>query len=340
MKKLNCGVIGCGRIGCGFDDNHSNLIKTHAGSYFKNSQTNLVALCDMDKKKLEKYAKKYKISKTYTSTKELFKNEKLDCVSICTLVSTHLKIVEEAANSGVKGIFLEKPISNSMNDAKKIIEICKKNKIKLQIDHQRRFHPLYPKIKKILEKGEIGKIQIINVFYGAGIANTGSHMFDLLRMLFGEIKNIKSEFTPNKSQNQKDPNLDMKIKFSNSVICKINSLDYSNYAKFDLDIYGMKGVIKIDLIKNEAKISKISKISNVYKILEKEIIIKENISETPIQIGLKDLVNSIKLNQEILSDGNEGLKSLEAIIASKISLNQKKEIKLPLHNNNLKINSR
>jgi hypothetical protein len=102
----------------------------------------------------------------------------------------------------------------------------------------------------------------------------------------------------------------------------------------------MKGVIKIDLIKNEAKISKISKISNVYKILEKEIIIKENISETPIQIGLKDLVNSIKLNQEILSDGNEGLKSLEAIIASKISLNQKKEIKLPLHNNNLKINSR
>ena len=132
----------------------------------------------------------------------------------------------------------------------------------------------------------------------------------------------------------------MKIKFSNSVICKINSLDYSNYAKFDLDIYGMKGVIKIDLIKNEAKISKISKISNVYKILEKEIIIKENISETPIQIGLKDLVNSIKLNQEILSDGNEGLKSLEAIIASKISLNQKKEIKLPLHNNNLKINSR
>ena len=54
MKKLNCAVIGCGRIGCGFDDNHSNLIKTHAGSYFKNSQTNLVALCDIDKKKNRK----------------------------------------------------------------------------------------------------------------------------------------------------------------------------------------------------------------------------------------------------------------------------------------------
>ena len=128
MKKLNCAVIGCGRIGCGFDDNHSNVIKTHAGSYFKNSQTNLIALCDIDKKKLKKYAKKYNISKTYTTTNELFKNENLDCVSICTLVSTHLKIVEEAANSGVKGIFLEKPISDSINDAKKLLKYVKKIK--------------------------------------------------------------------------------------------------------------------------------------------------------------------------------------------------------------------
>ena len=155
MKKLNCAVIGCGRIGCGFDDNHSSIIKTHAGSYFKNPQTNLVALCDVDTKKLEKYAKKYNILKTYTNTNELFKNENLDCVSICTLVSTHLKIVKEAANSGVKGIFLEKPISNSMNDAKKIIEICKKKKISLQIDHQRRFHPVYSKIKKILDEKKL-----------------------------------------------------------------------------------------------------------------------------------------------------------------------------------------
>ena len=340
MKKLKCAVIGCGRIGCGFDDNQSNLIKTHAGSYFKNSQTNLVALCDIDKKKLEKYAKKYKISKTYTNTSELFKNEKLDCVSICTLVSTHLKIVEEAANSGVKGIFLEKPISDSINDAKKIIEICKRNKIKLQIDHQRRFHPLYPKIKKILEKGEIGKIQIVNVFYGAGIANTGSHMFDLLRMLFGEIKNISSEHAPKKSQNTKDPNLDIKIKFLNSTICRVNSLDYTNYAKFDIEIYGMKGVIKIDLIKNEARFSKISKKSYVYKILEKEIIIKESICETPIQRGLKDLVNSIKLNKKTSSSGNDGLKSLEAIVASIKSFNNKKEIKLPLPSNHFKIDSK
>jgi predicted dehydrogenase len=340
MKKLNCAVIGCGRIGCGFDDNHSNLIKTHAGSYFKNSQTNLVALCDIDKKKLEKYAKKYKISKTYTSTSELFKNEKLDCVSICTLVSTHLKIVEEAANSGVKGIFLEKPISDSINDAKKIIEICKRNKIKLQIDHQRRFHPVYLKIKKVLDEKKIGEIQFINVYYGAGIANTGSHMFDLLRMLFGEIKYVKSKYSKNKSQNKNDPNLDMTIEFFNSITCQINSLDYTNYAIFNMEIYGMKGVLKIDLIKNEGKLLKISNKSNVYKILEKEIIIAAKIFETPIQMGLRNIINSIKLDKKIQSNGNDGIKSLEIIIAAMKSAKQKKQITLPLSNNQFKINSK
>ena len=340
MKKLKCAVIGCGRIGCGFDDNQSNLIKTHAGSYFKNSQTNLVALCDIDKKKIEKYAKKYKISKTYTSTSELFKNEKLDCVSICTLVSTHLKIVEEAANSGVKGIFLEKPISDSINDAKKIIEICKRNKIKLQIDHQRRFHPVYLKIKKVLDEKKIGEIQFINVYYGAGIANTGSHMFDLLRMLFGEIKYVKSKYSKNKSQNKNDPNLDMTIEFFNSITCQINSLDYTNYAIFNMEIYGMKGVLKMDLIKNEGKLLKISNKSNVYKILEKEIIIAAKIFETPIQMGLRNIINSIKLDKKIQSNGNDGMKSLEIIIAVMKSAKQKKQITLPLSNNQFKISSK
>jgi predicted dehydrogenase len=340
MKKLKCAVIGCGRIGCGFDDNQSNLIKTHAGSYFKNSQTNLVALCDIDKKKIEKYAKKYKISKTYTSTSELFKNEKLDCVSICTLVSTHLKIVEEAANSGVKGIFLEKPISDSINDAKKIIEICKRNKIKLQINHQRRFHPIYLKIKKVLDEKKIGEIQFINVYYGAGIANTGSHMFDLLRMLFGEIKYVKSQYSKNKSQNKNDPNLDMTIEFFNSITCQINSLDYTNYAIFNMEIYGMKGVLKMDLIKNEGKLLKISNKSNVYKILEKEIIIAAKIFETPIQMGLRNIINSIKLDKKIQSNGNDGMKSLEIIIAVMKSAKQKKQITLPLSNNQFKISSK
>src|SRR3989338_4578762 len=169
MNRLRCAVIGCGRIGCGFDDNSDGTVRTHAGSYYKNSKTYLVALCDIDLSKLEKYGNKYKISGLYTKSFDMFKKESIDCVSICTLVETHLDLVKEAAKFGVKGIFLEKPISSTLQDAKKIIEICKKHQIVLVIDHQRRFDPFYNKIKQLIQQKKLGKIQLINVYYGSGI---------------------------------------------------------------------------------------------------------------------------------------------------------------------------
>ena len=149
MNKLRCAVIGCGRIGCGFDDDSNGIIRTHAGSYYKNSKTKLVALCDIDKKKLKKYGTKYQVSGLYEHSFEMFKNENIECVSICTLAETHLELVKEAAEFNIKGIFLEKPISSTLLEAQKIIEICKKNKISLVIDHQRRFDPFYVKIKQL-----------------------------------------------------------------------------------------------------------------------------------------------------------------------------------------------
>ena len=188
IMKYRCGVIGLGRIGCGFDDNpNAKMISTHAGAYFTNKKTNLVAFCDIDQKKLEKYGKKYNVSHNYTNHAKMLKEENLDCVSICTWAESHLDIVKKAVESNVKGIFLEKPISDSLKDAKKINDLCNKNEIKLQIDFQRRFDPVYHRLKKIVLNKKFGKIQFFNIHYGGGISNTGSHIFDLIRFLFNII---------------------------------------------------------------------------------------------------------------------------------------------------------
>lgn len=157
---LKCGLIGLGSIGCGFDDKiKNNRIFTHAGAYIKNKKTKLIALCDIDKKKLKKYGKKYHISSLYTDYNDMIEKESIDCISICTLSDTHYKIVKRISDSNVKGIFLEKPISNSLSDAKKIIGICKEKNIKLQIDHQRRFSKFYQKLKYKINEPNFGKIQ-------------------------------------------------------------------------------------------------------------------------------------------------------------------------------------
>src|SRR5690242_10530221 len=127
MRQLRCAVIGCGRIGCGFDDPpNDKTVKTHAGSYFINPVTKLVALCDIDKKKLKKYGIKYNIRSLYSSSEEMFRKESLDCVSICTLANDHLNLVKQAADYGIRGIFLEKPMSDTLENARKIIQVCNK----------------------------------------------------------------------------------------------------------------------------------------------------------------------------------------------------------------------
>lgn len=340
MTKFNCAIIGCGRIGCGFDDNHTKIIKTHAGAYFKNKKTNLFALCDIDKSKLKKYSQKYNIQKTYTNAKELFKNEKIDCVSICTFVNSHLELVKLASKNNVKGIFIEKPFTTSLKNAKKIIDICEKNKITLLVDHQRRFHPVYETVKKILKKKMIGNIQLVNVYYGAGISNTGSHMFDTLRMLFGEPKSIKASKSNNLSNSKNDPNLDVILDFE-SFYCNIHSLNYDNYAIFQAEIWGALGMIKLEMINNSMEVFKIStKKSAVYKNLEKIQIKSKKSKYSPIQLGLEKMLQSIVSKTMPDSNAYDGYKALELIIGSILASKNKKIIKLPLKSNNYKISSK
>lgn len=329
--KFRCAVIGCGRIGCGFDDN-STVIQTHAGSYYTNQQTDLVSLCDVDKSKLEKYGKKYHISSLYTDSSEMFKNEKIDCVSICTLVDTHLDLVRQAVKNNVKAIFLEKPISDSLLNAKKITEICKINKIKLAVDHQRRFNPFYQCMRKFLKQKKIGEIQFVNVYYGSGIANTGSHLFDVLRLFFGDIVSIKSCSAEINTINPADPNIDATIKFERGTLCQIHALDYNKYAVLELDILGTLGRIRLDLISDQIRYFRITK-GHVYRTLIESKLNLKKPNKTPIQLAIQNLIETINSSKEPLCTGYDGYKSLETIAAATISLKSQKEVKIPLKNN-------
>ncbi len=148
---FRCGVIGLGRIGCEFIDNH-------AKAYRDCKDTALSFLWDIDQIKTDAWCDFYGI-----------KNDvELDIISICTPPETHRQIVEQWSHD-VRGIYCEKPIATTLEDADAMIELCHKRHIILQVNHQRRFGN--PKF-----------------LFSRGILNTGTHMFDLLRMYFGEIR--------------------------------------------------------------------------------------------------------------------------------------------------------
>ena len=342
MSKIKSGIIGCGRIGCGFDDKpNQKIIRTHALAYFKNPSAKLVSLCDIDTKKLKKYGRKYFVKNLYTNSKKMFQSEKLDCISICTLVGTHLNLVDEAIKNKIRGIIIEKPISDSLENANKIIQLCKKNNVVLAINHQRRFDPFYQKLADISQGKKLGNIQHVNVIYGGGIANSGPHIFDLLRLLFGEVTSLNGKFSKNKSNTPNDPNIDLHIEFKNNISCSMFAINSKNFGITEIDIIGTKKRLIIDLVSNKGRLfTKSKKLQDYNSLKLSKKAIKSSRPATDIRLGIQNLINCVKTKKTPLCSGYDGYKSLELVITSNLSAKQGKKIMLPIKNKHYKIKSR
>lgn len=343
--KYKAAIIGCGRIASEFDDDHlmreSYGIVTHAGGYTDNPNIDLVAAADIDKDKLMQCGSRWNVPNLYKDYKEMLLKEKIDVLSICTWNSIHLEIIEEAAKNNVKAIFCEKPISNSLENADRMVNIAKDNNIVLMVNHSRRWDNLYQDIRDYIKSGGLGDIQQVSCYYTAGIANTCSHLFDVLRLFFGDVESVCSWIKDD--SNKDDPNMDGYLKFQNGTTVTLQSLDVKQFTLFEFDIYGTKGRLRIQ--DNGFGLSfwkaKESKKSLGYKELFYE--------DAPIGVSKKMIMkNAIQNIVECLSlavlpkcDGEDGVKALEIICAFHLSAKEdNKTISLPLENRNLLIKSK
>ena len=90
MKKVRTAVIGCGGIGQ----------SVHIPNYIDNPRSNLVAICDNNENILKKAKEKFNVKYTFTDYHELFENNIVDAISVCTPVFAHSKVVVDAASYG------------------------------------------------------------------------------------------------------------------------------------------------------------------------------------------------------------------------------------------------
>lgn len=322
-------VIGCGRIGCGFDDDPlRKVISTHATAYSKNPKTSLYALCDLDTTKLEKYGKKYSITNLFVDVDELLEKVKPDVISICTHQDTHEEITLKAARSGVKGIFCEKPIANTVSGAKNMIEACKKNNVVLIIDHQRRFDPLFTNVKKMIHDGHLGTIRHSVFYYTAGIFNTGTHIIDLMRYFFGDVVWVTGRHS-SAEYSSTDPNIDGTLSFKNGAFGNIYALNVKDCLIFEQDILGSKGRLRILHSGFETEYYGISdsRYFNGYKEYEKTELPFEIPQERQYMVnGVNHMLDCIEKKTEPISSGTDGLRSLEIILALIESANNSSKI--------------
>jgi predicted dehydrogenase len=343
--KYRAGIVGCGRIGSEFDDDPKRrVVSTHAGSYSAVDEIELVAACDLNKVRLDKCGKRWNIPSLYQDYRQMLVKENLDILSVCTWGSTHLEIVKEAVNSSVKEIFCEKPIADSLKNADEMIKLCNEKKVILQIDHQRRFDKFHQDVRAFLQDGKLGRIQQVGFYYTAGIANTGSHMFDLLRFFFGDIDWVRAVYSQNKSPNPNDPNIDGIMKFRNGTFCAIQACDVRDFLIFEMHCIGTKGRLNIthsgfDVEFYDVRASEI--FSGYKEIFKSDSPIKEDAPREFMVSAVRHLVVCLKEGQKPMCSGEDGRASLELVCAFHESARAGgKKISLPLIDSEIKIESK
>ena len=153
MKKLKWAIMGTGRIANEFADSMNNI----HGIYGAASRSS---------DKAEDFKEKHNVQKAYGSYEEMLEDKDVDIVYIATVNNQHYINIMECLNHN-KHVLCEKAIWGNENDMKKAYELAKSKNLFLGEAMTIYYMPLYKEIKKMIDKGELGKIKFVQADFGS-----------------------------------------------------------------------------------------------------------------------------------------------------------------------------
>jgi predicted dehydrogenase len=184
--KHNVLLIGLGNIGLMYDYRKpKKFILSHARAFDAHKDFKLVGGVDIEKTKKRKLNKIYKIP-FFTNIKTAIKKTLPDIVVISTPTINNLKIIKNIFSYyKPKIIILEKPIAYSMDEAKKIMSVCRNNKCDIFVNYPRIINGTANLVKHLIKNK---KNIICNILYSKGLKHNGSHFFNFIEFIFGKIE--------------------------------------------------------------------------------------------------------------------------------------------------------
>ena len=190
MDKLKVGVVGCGRMTSTIEDEVKGrrlggirLPHSHASGYKAVDEVEMVAACDVVEDKLKEFQERWDVPRGYTNFREMIDVEKPDILSIGTRPEQHAEPMIYGAENGVKGMYAEKPLCCTLNEADAIKEAFERNGEFLEFGPMRRNWAVYRQARQIADSGDLGEVKSI-VGYGGN--SIGGHYLDTLLYLIGD----------------------------------------------------------------------------------------------------------------------------------------------------------
>ena len=250
---VRLGLIGLGYIG-----------KVHLRNSKKLQNARLIAVADVSKNAL-KAAKATGVRRTFTNYEDLLRDPDVDGVIISLPTHLHLECARRAAEAG-KHIFMEKPLARNVAEAEEIISAAKHHSVKLMVGYPLRFNDAFVKVKQEIDNGFLGDVEVAYATYigsgpffhraegyapvpvpdwwfkkeltgGGAMVDLGSHMINLFRWYFGEVKDVQSHMGYRLNMDFEDSAVCM-IRFKSGTLGVVSVGWFSQDYTLKADLFG------------------------------------------------------------------------------------------------------
>jgi UDP-N-acetyl-2-amino-2-deoxyglucuronate dehydrogenase len=341
-RKVRFAVVGCGRIA----QNHFESIHRHA------ERAELTAVCDTDPAMLAAATTKTG-ARGFESLGEMLVAAPVDCVVLATPSGLHPRQAIEVARAGVD-VMTEKPMATRWHDGLAMVRACDEAGVHLFVVKQNRRNPTLQLLKRAVDEGRFGRIYMVNVnvfwtrpqayydssawrgtweFDGGAFMNQASHYVDLLDWIVGPVESVMA-YTGTLARNiEVEDTGAAAIKWRNGAVGSINvtMLTYPKNLEGSITILGEKGSVRIGGVA-------VNKIEHweFEQPHEMDGQIADASYQTTSVYGFghplyyDNVINTLRGEAQPETDGREGLKSLELLIAMYMSSRDGKRVNLPL----------
>ena len=341
-RKIRFALVGCGRI----SKNHIGAIEQHA------KRAEFVAVCDTNAQALQAAADATG-AVPYSSLASMLKETNADLVVVATPTGIHPEQTIQIAESG-RHVMTEKPMATRWLDAKRMVSACDTAGVRLFVVKQNRRNPTLQLLKRAIDKKRFGRIFMVNInvfwsrpqayydsaawrgtweFDGGAFMNQASHYVDLLDWLIGPIESVQA-YTATLARDIEVEDTGVAcIRWRGGALGSINvtMLTYPKNLEGSITIIGEHGTVRVGGVAvNEIQHWEFASAD------EDDAKVKDASYQTTSVYGFghplyyDNAINVLRGEAEPETDGREGLKSLELLIATYLSARDGRRVPLPL----------
>lgn len=340
-RKIRIAVVGCGRIA----KNHFGAIEKHR-EYLE-----LAAICDVNADQLTSHIESYKVP-GYRDMEEMLQAEQLDLVVLCTPSGLHPDQAVLAAKYKVH-VMTEKPMATRWQDGLRMVRACDEAGVRLFVVKQNRRNTTLQLLKRAVEEKRFGKIHLVqlNVFWtrpqayydqngwrgtwefdGGALMNQASHYVDLLDWLIGPVEKVNAMMSTTRDIEVEDTAV-LNVKWRSGAIgsMSVTMLTYPQNLEGSITILGEKGTVRIGGVAvNDIQLWQFDQAKDYDQQISEANYTTTSVYGFGHPLYYSNVVDVLRGLSEPETDGREGLKSLELLIAAYLSSRDGKTVSLPL----------